>query len=120
MSTQDQYPLLELHPAEASYYSEIAVHKTWHEAADAAMKHLVSTHAPFTADDLRDLLGDCQPANPNSIGGLFMAWSRAGLITRCGGGNSRGPKRNGGYRHEWICASECSHKSTENNAKNEA
>lgn len=93
---------LDIHPAEASYYSEVAVHKTWHEAANEAMGQLVQAGTPFSADDLRTLLGDVEPANPNSIGGLFMAWSKSGLIQRVGGGTSRGAKRHGGYRHEWI------------------
>lgn len=96
--------ILDMHPAEASYYSEVAVHKTWHEAANEAMGQLVQAGKPFSADDLRAILGDVEPANPNSIGGLFMAWSKAGLIQRVGGGTSRGAKRHGGYRHEWIGA----------------
>lgn len=96
--------ILDLHPAEASYYSEVAVHKTWHKAANEAMGQLVQAGKPFSADDLRAILGDVEPANPNSIGGLFMAWSKAGLIQRVGGGTSRGAKRHSGYRHEWIGA----------------
>lgn len=93
---------MELHPSERAFYSEIAAHKNWHAAAEEAMKHLASSGHAFSADDVRELLSDAgEPATPNSYGGLFMSWSRAGLIERVGGGSSRGSKRNGGYRHLW-------------------
>lgn len=103
MSTLFDLPTPEQHPAETAYYAQICVHHTWHAAAEAAMKHLAGAGHPFTADDLRDLLADCdQPTTPNAIGGLFMSWSRQQLITRIGDGTSRAAKRNGGRRGIWI------------------
>lgn len=91
-----------LHPAERAYYASIAAQWTWHAAAEKAMKHLAESGAEFSADDLRDLLEDAgEPPTPNAYGGLFMSWSRQGLIVRTGGGSSRGAKRNGGHRHTW-------------------
>lgn len=92
----------ELHPSERAYYKQIAVHHNWHRAADAAMKYLAHTRRRFSADDLRDLLGDCEPTDPNAIGGLFYSWSRNGLIQKVGYGCSRGVKRHGGVRAEWV------------------
>lgn len=93
------------HPAESAYYASIAAQHTWHAAAEQAMKHLAQSKWLFSADDLRELLADAgEPPTPNAWGGLFMSWSRQGLITRVGGGTSRGAKRNGGYRHLWVGA----------------
>lgn len=91
-----------LHPAETAYYAAIRAGSTWHDAAESAMKFLADKGEPFSADDVHDLLAECgEPPTPNAYGGLFMSWSRQGLIKRTGGGTSRGVKRNGGYRHEW-------------------
>lgn len=93
---------LGIHPAEAAYYASIAAQHTWHTAAEEAMKHLAKSGDIFSADDLRELLdGAGEPPTPNAYGGLFISWSRQGLIQRVGGGTSRGIKRNGGHRHTW-------------------
>lgn len=92
----------ELHPAEVAFYNEVTSYRNWHDAAEKAMKALTASGRVFSADDLRGMLGDLEPNTPNAIGGLFMAWSKAGLITRVGGGPSRGVKRHGGHRHLWI------------------
>lgn len=93
----------ELHPAEAAWLTSYRAGEiTWAHAAEQAMRHLAATGDPFSADDLRNLLGEGeQPSNPNSIGGLFMSWSRQGLIQRAGEGTSTMPKRNGGHRYLW-------------------
>lgn len=91
------------HQAIQALINEKVRNHGWADAAQYAMNILANSGKPFSADDLRDLLGDHEPENPNSIGGLFMANSRAGLIKRCGdGGTSRHPKRHGGWRHTWI------------------
>lgn len=94
----------ELHEAEAAYYAEIAVHKSWHVAADRAMGYLAKTGREFTADDLRRLLDQAgEPATPNAYGGLMMAWARRGLIRKTGQFmNSTQPKRNGGVNAVWV------------------
>ena len=95
----------DLHPAEAAYYASIAAQHTWHAAAEKAMRHLAESGQEFSADDLRDLLADAgEPPTPNAYGGLFLSWSKQGLIRRTGGGSSRGKKRNGGHRHTWVGA----------------
>ena len=92
-----------LHPSEACYFNEIAIHHGWHYAADCAVLHLAKKGEPFSVDDVRELLKDAQPpTNPNAWGGLFMAHSRRGTIVRCGGGTSRTPARHGGHRHVWM------------------
>lgn len=97
------FPDADLHPAETAWIASLrAGHITWHQAAEQAMKHLADTHQPFSADDLRTLLADAgEPPTPNAYGGLFMSWSKQGLIQRVGGGTSTMPRRHGGHRHLW-------------------
>lgn len=95
--------LFDIHPAEAAWYAAIAGHKTWHDAAETAMKLLAESKEPFSADNLRELLAAVEdPPHKNAIGGLFLSWSKQGLIRRVGGGRSTAAKRNGGHRHEWV------------------
>ncbi|MGP9760700.1 hypothetical protein [Corynebacterium sp. AOP12-C2-36] len=92
----------DLHPAEAAYYASIRAGAPWATAAEAAMKHLADAGRPFSCDDLRELLADCgDPPTPNAFGGLFISWSKQGLIQKVGGGSSRALKRHGGHRHLW-------------------
>lgn len=90
------------HQAIQALINEKVRNHGWTDAAQYAMNLLANSGKPFSADDLRDLLGDHEPENPNSIGGLFMSYSRAGWIKRYGGGASRHPRRHGGYRAVWI------------------
>lgn len=96
--------LFDQHPAEAAFYSEIAVHKTWADAAETGMKHLAQRGAPFSADDLRELIGGVagEPEKPNAYGGLFLSWSKQGLIRRAGYVASRGPKNNAREQKLWV------------------
>ena len=96
--------LFDLHPAEDAFYAEIAGHKTWADAAETGMKHLASRGTPFSADDLRELIGEVagEPAKPNAYGGLFLSWSRQGLIKRVGHVASRGPKNNAREQKLWV------------------
>lgn len=93
----------DLHPAEAAWLAAYRAGTiTWAHAAEQAMKQLADSGRPFSADDLRELLdGGEQPTNPNVFGGLFMSWSRQGLIERAGEGPSTMPRRNGGHRYLW-------------------
>lgn len=93
----------DLHPGEAAYYASINILHDWHVAADVAMRYLISTNRPFSADDLRYLLREAgEPATPNAWGGLFISYARQGYIRRCGGGPSGQAKRNSGFRYMWI------------------
>lgn len=93
----------DLHPAEASFYAAVAVHRGWYAAAEKAMAYLVNKGELFTADDLSDLLAEVtvEPPSRNAIGGLFMVWSRRGLIQVAGYQPSRQSKRNGGLNRVW-------------------
>ena len=97
----DLFPTVD-HPAEAAWYAEVAAHRGWHVAAEAAMRYLCRRGDPFTADDLRPLLADCEPPHPNAIGGLFMVWSKRGAIRKVGWGSSRLVSRRGGNRALWV------------------
>ena len=103
MSTALQLSLLEDHPAESAYYANLAAHRGWATAADRAMGHLVKQGAPFTADDLNDLMAEVtvEPTTRNAIGGLFMVWHRRKLIERVGFQQSRQNKRRGGVIAAW-------------------
>lgn len=91
------------HPAEAAFYAQVAAHRGWHVAAERAMSYLCRRGEPFTADDLRPLLADCEPpTSVNAYGGLFMQWSRRGLIREVSGGPSRLRSRRGGHRRVWV------------------
>lgn len=77
--------------------------RTWADRAEEAMATLERQGTPFTADDLRELIGpDHEPHHPNAIGGLFNAHHRAGLIRQVGWHNSTAQKRNGGSHRRWI------------------
>ncbi|MEY8565155.1 hypothetical protein AALF15_01105 [Corynebacteriaceae bacterium 7-707] len=117
-ATTTPRPADELHPSEAAYYASIRAGSTWSAAAEDAMKHLADKGAPFSCDDLRDLLVDCgEPPTANAYGGLFISWSKQGLIQKVGGGSSRGQKRHGGHRHLWVgIASQNHHPHTKENA----
>ena len=92
----------ELHPGEAAYYAEVAVHKGWHTAAEQAMTYLAKSGREFTAVDVRQLLDDApQPDQVNSYGGLFISWRNRGLIESVGTTRSTRPGRNGGLIAVW-------------------
>ena len=102
MQGQQQLLFGELHPGEVAYYSQIAVHKGWHAAAERAMMHLAKSGRLFSADDLRRLLEDGpQPDSMNAYGGLFLTWKARGLIRKVGYMPSRQRKRNGGAIGQW-------------------
>lgn len=91
----------DLHPAEVAFYAAIRAGHTWHEVANKAMRVLVERGVPFSADEFRHLTEGQQPPHHNAIGGIFMSWSKAGLITQCGWKNSTATKRNGGAIRIW-------------------
>lgn len=57
--------------------------ETWRAACDRAIATLARKRRPFTAEAVRDLVGD-PPHHPNAMGSRFLAAARAGLITRVG------------------------------------
>ena len=93
------------HPGLDAFHAQIAGHRTWADAAETAMKLLAGSGQAFSSDDLRDMLaaaGVDEPLTPSAYGGLFISWSRQGLIRRVGDGTSRGRRRNGGRRGLWV------------------
>lgn len=91
-----------LHNAEIAYYAAIRAGHNWHTVAGKAMRVLAFKGEPFSADDLREMMdGQQQPAQKNAIGGLFMSWSRAGLIRNVGTKKSVAKPRNGGLIRVW-------------------
>ncbi|QNE90291.1 hypothetical protein H0194_04760 [Corynebacterium incognita] len=89
---------------DVAYYNEIAVHRGWHVAAHHALTRLANTGKPFTADDLRELLGhDVQPHHPNVIGSFFRVARKDGLIRPTGKFvEARTPSRHGAAIRQWV------------------
>jgi hypothetical protein len=54
----------------------------WRDAADAVIRALALSGKPFTAEDVRDFVGD--PPRSNAIGARFMSALRSGMIVRDG------------------------------------
>jgi hypothetical protein len=57
---------------------EAATDDAWQDQADAAIVNLARTGRRFTAEDVRDLVGE--PPRINSLGPRFMAAIRQGII----------------------------------------
>lgn len=55
----------------------------WRETCDAAIRELARTRGPFSAIDVRAIVGD-PPNHYNAMGARFLAAARAGLIVRVG------------------------------------
>lgn len=60
-----------------------AVHTTWRVGAEAALKRLIYSGRPFTADDLHELVPE-PPGHHNAVGGLFIGAARRGEIEAVG------------------------------------
>ena len=95
-------PHLNTEPLGQCLAAETRPGRTWADRAEHAMNTLTDRGLPFTADDLRDLIGDHEPHHPNAIGALFNAHRAAGHITPTGYHTSRHPKRNGGTQRTWT------------------
>ena len=98
---QGQQPLLDVEPLRRVAANEQG--RPWAERAEAAMRQLEHRGLPFTADDLRNLIGpDISPHHPNAIGALFNAHRAAGYIQHTGWHTSTARKRNGGSHRVWT------------------
>jgi hypothetical protein len=81
---------------------------SWHQRADAAMQVLADKAEPFSANDLRDMVGepdDTHTANSrnNGIGAVFNAWAQDGRIAPTGRSvRSNKLERKGGRVQEWV------------------
>lgn len=59
----------------------------WKDAADGAITYFAQTHLPFTADDVRSLVGD-PPNHPSALSARFAAAAKSGLIVEVGSAKS--------------------------------
>lgn len=92
------------HPAIRALIREKCINHGWADGAEYAMQLLADRGTPFDANTLRDLMGDMAPENPNSIGGLFLSWSKQRLIVKKGFTPSTGDKSNGSMIFQWVGA----------------
>ncbi|WP_426727122.1 hypothetical protein ACEN2A_01730 [Corynebacterium auriscanis] len=92
------------HPAIRALIREKCRNHGWSDGAEYAMQYLADRGTPFTANDLRDLMGDLAPEQPNAIGGLFLSWSSQRLIVKKGFTASSGSKSNGSMIFKWVGA----------------
>jgi hypothetical protein len=70
--------------------AENALDSRWRVAAQLEISRLAASGMPFSADDLRDRVGD-PIGSPSGIGSLFRAASKAKEIVPCGWVESRRP-----------------------------
>lgn len=92
------------HGAIRALLHQKATNHGWANAAGHAMTYLTNLGRPFSADDLRDLMGDNQPETPNAIGGLFLSYRQQGLIRRAGIVASKNTRSNGSVVFQWVGA----------------
>jgi hypothetical protein len=71
----------------------------WSGAAAKALRTLAAGGSAFSAEDVRDLVGD--PPTPNAFGALFLTASRAGLIEPVGIAKSRRIQRHSSWIRMW-------------------
>jgi hypothetical protein len=55
----------------------------WKQACDTAIAQHAARRQPFTAEDIRIVVGD-PPNHPNAMGARFLAAAKGGLIERVG------------------------------------
>lgn len=73
----------------------------WRSSAQFAIANLAVAGKPFTAEDVRDLVGD-PPNHSNAMGAQFMVACKAGMIRRIGYAKPRRASRHAGVIAEWI------------------
>ncbi len=71
----------------------------WTAQANRAIAELARRGTPFTAEDLRELIGD--PPRPGLLGAAFHAAARAELIECIGYQPSERPERRAGVVRVW-------------------
>lgn len=85
--------------------ADLAVHRGHQFAIEQALDTLIRSGEPFTADDLRKLLGPSfRPGTLNLIGAVFAGYHRAGRIHPIGWCGSERPVRHCGSQRIWIAA----------------
>jgi hypothetical protein len=73
--------------------------RQWQDAADEALEELAANGKPFTASDLRRVVGD--PPNSACVGAVFLRASRARLIRCIGVQASSRVQRHAGLERIW-------------------
>ncbi len=83
-------------------YAWAAESEAWKEAAERGLDYLIRRGTTFTADALRELVGD--PPGPNSLGALFRAAAQQGRIERVGFQPATRPERHAAIQSIWRAA----------------
>ena len=73
----------------------------WRSAADRVIVQLANAREPFTAEDVRRVVGD-PPNHPNAMGARFLEAARAGLIRQVGRVQPARPSRHASTFGAWI------------------
>lgn len=81
--------------------AEAATDVAWRKACDATIARLAATGEPFTADDVRALVGPPVAASPQAFGARFGAAHRGDVIAPVGFTTSERPERHGGVVRVW-------------------
>ena len=76
-----------------------AIHDDWVETADYAIEHLCAEGRPFSAEDVRRLVGP--PSHPNAMGARINAAARRGLIVKVGTITATRPERHANEMRLW-------------------
>jgi hypothetical protein len=85
--------------------ADLAVHRGHQFLVEQALDVLIRRNQPFTADDVRHLLGPAfRPATLNLVGAVFAGYHRAGRIHPVGWCGSARPVRHHGAQRIWVAA----------------
>lgn len=85
--------------------ADLAVHRGHQFLVEQALDVLIRRNEPFTADDVRQLLGPAfRPATLNLVGAVFAGYHRAGRIRPVGWCGSARPVRHHGTQRIWLAA----------------
>jgi hypothetical protein len=77
-----------------------AMHGRWVKQADATIEWLAMKGVPFSAEDVRDYVGD--PAHPNAMGARINAAAKRGLIVKAGTVKAHRPERHANEMRLWV------------------
>lgn len=67
-----------------------ATDDNWKTRCDFVIRRMAQSGLPFTAEDVREQVGD--PAHPNAIGSRFLKANKGGVIARVGYRTARRPE----------------------------
>lgn len=85
--------------------ADLAAHRGHQFLIEQALDNLIRRNEPFTADDVRELLGPAfRPGTLNLVGAVFAGYRRSGRICPLGWCGSGRPARHHGAQRIWIAA----------------